>query len=72
MRLLSACAVPAGSVQQSVARIGLTPSHWKVCVRLEADVVTESSIIFGAARLALWAKITSAAAFTLIKPQPNL
>ena len=50
--------------------MGLVPSQTKVVVRVLVPVVIESSIILGAARLALWARIRSAAAFPFIYPHP--
>ena len=57
--------VPAGSVQQRVARMGLVPSQVKECVWVFAAVVSVPSMSLGLARLALCARMRSAAAFTL-------
>jgi hypothetical protein len=73
VRLLSACAAPAGSVQHNVTRIGDVPSQTNVLVWTATAVLTLLVNILGLVdKLALCARMTSAAAFTLINPQPNL
>ena len=65
-------AVAAGSVQQSVADRGETPSQTKDWVRVMVEVVSWFSVIRSLAGKASWSRIKSAAACTLTRPQPYL
>ena len=68
--LVAVCAAPSTSVQTNVARMGLAPSHTKLVVRDLVALSIVFSIILGASKLALCARMTSDAALPFMYPHP--